>query len=226
MTPEPPSPPASPRPTSHTTVHLVRHGEVFNPEGVLYGRLPGYHLSELGQAMAKRAGEYLAGRDVALLTCSPLERTRETAAGVAGCLDLEVDTDERLIEAGNSFEGLPFDPTRGVLRRPGSWALLRNPMRPSWGEPYVEIVARMLAVVGEARQAARGREAVLISHQLPIWVTRLAVEQRRLWHDPRKRQCSLASVTTLTYVGAEVTAVAYAEPAGDLLPGAQDGAGA
>ena len=209
-----------------TSVHLVRYGEVYNPERVLYGRLPGYHLSELGQAMAKRVGEYLAGRDVALITCSPLDRTRETAAGLAENFDLVVGTDERLIEAGNEFEGLPYDPTRGFLRRPGTWAKLRNPMRPSWGEPYVEIAARMLAVIGEARDAAVGREAVLVSHQLPIWATRLAVEHRRLWHDPRKRQCSLASVTTLTYADEEVTAVAYAEPSADLLPGAQQGAGA
>jgi broad specificity phosphatase PhoE len=209
-----------------TSVHLVRHGEVYNPDRVLYGRLPGYHLSELGQAMAKRAGEYLSGRDIALVRCSPLERTRETAAGLAEGFDLEVGTDERLIEAGNAFEGLPYDPTRGLLRRPGSWVKLRNPMRPSWGEPYVEIVARMLAVIGEARDAARGREAVLVGHQLPIWVTRLAVEHRRLWHDPRRRQCALASVTTLTYADEQVTAVAYAEPSADLLPGAQQGAGA
>jgi broad specificity phosphatase PhoE len=209
-----------------TSVHLVRHGEVYNPERVLYGRLPGYHLSELGQAMAKRAGEYLSGRDIARITCSPLERTRETAAGLAESFDLPVGTDDRLIEAGNAFEGLPYDPTRGFLRRPGTWAKLHNPMRPSWGEPYVEIVARMLAVITEARDAALGREIVLISHQLPIWATRLAVERRRLWHDPRRRQCALASVTTLTFVDGEVTAVAYAEPSADLLPGAQQGAGA
>jgi broad specificity phosphatase PhoE len=209
-----------------TAVHLVRHGEVYNPQRLLYGRLPGYHLSELGRAMAKRAGEYLAGRDVASITCSPLERARETAAGIAECLDLPVGTDDRLIEAGNAFEGLPYDLTRGLLRRPGSWAKLRNPVRPSWGEPYVEITARMLAAVTAARDAARGREVVLVSHQLPIWATRLAVEHRRLWHDPRRRQCALASVTTLTYAGEEVTAVTYAEPSADLLPGAQQGAGA
>jgi broad specificity phosphatase PhoE len=209
-----------------TAVHLVRHGEVYNPDRVLYGRLPGYHLSELGRAMAKRAGEYLAGRDVASITCSPLERTRETAAGIAESIDLPVATDERLIEAGNDFEGLPYDPTRGFLRRPATWPKLRNPTRPSWGEPYVDIVARMLAAVADVRDAALGREAVIVSHQLPIWVTRLAVEHRRLWGDPRKRQCALASVTTLTYADGEVTAVAYAEPSADLLPGAQQGAGA
>ncbi|HUR72927.1 MAG TPA: histidine phosphatase family protein, partial [Sporichthya sp.] len=60
--------------TGHTIVHVVRHGEVFNPEGVLYGRLPGYHLSELGVKMAERIAETFAGADIAALVSSPLER--------------------------------------------------------------------------------------------------------------------------------------------------------
>src|SRR5665647_1688738 len=44
-----------------TTVHLLRHGEVHNPTGVLYGRLDGYHLSERGVAMAERIAAHLAG---------------------------------------------------------------------------------------------------------------------------------------------------------------------
>jgi broad specificity phosphatase PhoE len=63
-----------------------------------------------------------------------------------------------------------------------------------------------------------GHEAVIVSHQLPIWVTRLAVEGRRLWHDPRKRECSLASLTTFTYEDDAIVSVAYSEPAADLLP--------
>jgi broad specificity phosphatase PhoE len=59
---------------------------------------------------------------------------------------------------------------------------------------------------------------VLVSHQLPIWVTRCQVEGRRLWHDPRSRECSLASLTSFTYRGDEIVAVTYSEPARDLLP--------
>ena len=68
---------------SRTVIHLLRHGEVFNPTGVLYGRLPGFHLSDLGQEMAERAAAALAGRDVALVWSSPMERAQETAAPVA-----------------------------------------------------------------------------------------------------------------------------------------------
>lgn len=210
----------------HTVVHLLRHGEVHNPEGVLYGRLVGYHLSELGREMAERAARYLGENDVVHLVASPLERAQETAQPLGRAFDLEIHTDERVIEAANDFEGLTFGAGEGSLRRPGHWWKLRNPFRPSWGEPYVEQVARMRAAVTDARQAARGHEAVLVSHQLPIWLTRLDAEDRRLWHDPRRRECSLASITSLSFTGDDLVSVSYVEPSADLLPGANTQAGA
>jgi broad specificity phosphatase PhoE len=207
-----------------TVVHLLRHGEVHNPGKVLYGRLPGFRLSTTGEAMASAAAEWFAGKDVTHLVSSPLERAQQTAAPIAEALSLPVAIDERLIEAGNAFEGMVVGGGAGVFRAPRNWWKLRNPFEPSWGEPYVEIAARMLAAVEAARDAARGREAVLVSHQLPIWTVRLHVEGRRYLHDPRRRQCALASVTSLTYEGDRIRAVGYAEPAGapdpDAVPGA------
>ncbi|MGY1712956.1 histidine phosphatase family protein [Geodermatophilus sp. SYSU D01106] len=207
-----------------TVVHLLRHGEVHNPEGVLYGRLPGYRLSEAGEDMARRAAEWLTGRGVTHLVSSPLERARQTAAPVSDALGLDVAVDERLIEAGNAFEGLRVAGGRGVFRSPGNWWRLRNPVRPSWGEPYVEIAARMLLAVEAARDAARGGAAVCVSHQLPIWTLRLHLEGRRYAHDPRRRQCGLASVTSVTYEGDSVARIDYAEPAGATDPDAVPGA--
>jgi broad specificity phosphatase PhoE len=207
-----------------TVVHLLRHGEVHNPDGVLYGRLPGFRLSVAGEAMALTAAEWFAGKDVTHLVASPLERAQQTAEPIAETLGLPIGTDDRLIEAGNSFQGKTFGVGDGALRRPANWWLLRNPFRPSWGEPYVEIAARMLGAVESARDAARGHEAVLVSHQLPIWTLRLHMEGRRYVHDPRRRQCGLASVTSLTYDGDRFVRLDYAEPAGvtdpDAVPGA------
>ena len=201
-----------------TIVHLLRHGEVHNPAGVLYGRLPGYRLSELGRAMAERIAEHLDGSDVTHVVSSPLERARETAAPSAKVLGLDVTIDDRLIEAGNVFEGKTFGVGDGSLKRPVHWVHLRNPLRPSWGEPYQEIAVRMLAAVATARDAALGHEALCVSHQLPIWTARSFATGRRLWHDPRKRQCSLASLTSFTYRGDQLVSVSYEEPARDLLP--------
>jgi broad specificity phosphatase PhoE len=207
-----------------TVVHLLRHGEVHNPGKVLYGRLPGFRLSTTGEAMASAAAEWFVGKDVTHLVSSPLERAQQTAAPIAEALSLPVAIDERLIEAGNAFEGMVVAGSAGVFRAPRNWWKLRNPFEPSWGEPYVEIAARMLAAVEAARDAARGGEAVLVSHQLPIWTVRLHVEGRRYLHDPRRRQCALASVTSLTYEGDRIRAVDYAEPAGATDPDAVPGA--
>ena len=201
-----------------TVLHLLRHGEVYNPGGVLYGRLPNFHLSPIGKAMAERVAKTLAGRDITHLVASPLERTQETAQPSAEAFGLDIVTDERVIEAGNAFEGQQFGPGDGSLRRPSTWRHLYNPFRPSWGEPYRDIAVRMLAAIHDARAAAEGREALIVSHQLPVWMARSYVEGRRLWHDPRQRQCSLASITTFTYAGDNVVSVAYSEPASDLVP--------
>lgn len=201
-----------------TVVHLLRHGEVHNPTGVLYGRLPGFELSDLGHAMAQRIAEHLTGEDITHLVSSPLERAQQTAAPSAAALDLPVHIDDRIVEAGNVFEGKTFGVGDGALHRPEHWFHLRNPLRPSWGEPYQDIARRMLAAMADARDAARGHEALLVSHQLPVWTARSFVTGRRLWHDPRKRQCSLASLTSFTYDGDELVSVSYEEPAHDLLP--------
>jgi broad specificity phosphatase PhoE len=204
-----------------TTVHLLRHGEVHNPGGVLYGRMDGYHLSDLGTAMAQRVADAVRDRDITHLVSSPLERARETAAPLAEARGLEVHVDPRVIESTNVFEGAAFAAGNGVLRKPSSWRHLWNPFKPSWGEPYKELVARMMAAVYDARDAARGHEAVVVSHQLPIWITRLHVENRSFLHDPRRRQCTLCSLTSLTFAGDTLTTVRYSEPAADLIP-AQD----
>ncbi len=206
--------------TETTVVHLLRHGEVHNPTGVLYGRLPGFVLSPLGHEMALRVAQHVKDADITHLVSSPLERAQQSAAPAAALLGLPVTIDDRLIEAGNVFEGKTFGVGDGSLRRPAHWRYLRNPLRPSWGEPYREIAARMLAAVATARDAARGHEALCVSHQLPVWTARSAATGRRLWHDPRKRQCSLASLTSFTYAGDLLVAVSYEEPARDLLPAA------
>lgn len=200
--------------TATTAVHLVRHGEVDNPRGVLYGRIPGYHLSEEGRLMAKAVAGFLAGHDVRLLLSSPLERALETAAPLAAQFGLPVRVDERLIEPWNHFEGEVFGVGNRALRRPASWRHLRNPFLPSWGEPYASVAARMRAAMDDAAREAAGHEAVCVSHQLPIWVARRSVEGRPLWHHPGRRECALGSVTSFTYTGGTITDVSYAEPAG------------
>ena len=201
---------------NRTIVHLVRHGEVDNPAGLLYGRLPDYHLSDLGREMAERVAEHLGERDVVHLRSSPLERAQETAAPIAEAFGLPIVIDSRVIEAVNYFEGLRLS-FAGALRHPKNWLYFRNPFKPSWGEAYTEVLARTRLAMRDAVEAAAGQEAVIVSHQLPIWIARINAEGRRMVHDPRKRKCTLASVTSFTYIDARITSVSYSEPAAELL---------
>lgn len=206
---------------SETRVHLVRHGEVNNPQGILYGRLAGYGLTDRGRRMAERLAERFSNADVTHLVASPLQRAQETVAPLSQTLDLPVHTDDRVIEADSVFEGLDLGPRPAQLAHPRYWRYLINPFTPSWGEPNVEIVARMTEAIRAARAAAEGHAAVIVSHQNPIWTTRLALEGRSFVHDPRRRECTLASVTSLTFDGATLVGLDYEEPAGDLLAGAE-----
>jgi broad specificity phosphatase PhoE len=207
-----------PEDAQETVVHLLRHGEVHNPDGILYGRATGFHLSERGRKMAERVAERIGDRDITYLASSPLERAQETAAPLAAARGLEVVLDERVVESGNLFEGKRFDLRDSLLRRPSMWPKLWNPFRPSWGEPYREVVARMWPAVLDARQAAAGHEALVVSHQLPIWVTRLHAEGRPFLHNPRRRHCTLCSLTSFTFAGDRLVSVSYSEPAGDMIP--------
>ena len=200
--------------SERTVVHLMRHGEVDNPEKILYGRLPGYHLSPLGRTMADVVADHLADADLALVVHSPLERTAETAAPTLARHGLTAVVDPRVIEAGNKFEGSRF--RKRLLLDPRRWWWIRDPTKPSWGESYRAIGRRMMAAIEDARDHARGHEALVVSHQLPIWTIRSVLEGRRLWHDPRRRQCNLASLTSVTFVGDEVLDVSYSEPAAHL----------
>ena len=202
-----------------STVHVLRHGEVENPNKILYGRQPGWYLSARGQEMAATLGEWSKSIDLGALHVSPLQRAQETAAPIAAAHKIEITTDERLIEAANIFEGKSFELGSGVLKHPSSWRHLYNPWKPSWGEPYVEQINRMLAAVFAAKDAAKGKDAICVSHQLPIWILRSAIENRRLLHDPRKRQCTLASVTSIHFDSdGVISGTSYSEPARHLLP--------
>ena len=214
------------------TVHLMRHGEVHNPERIVYGRLPNYHLSDKGQQMVRLSAEEFqrraqAGANIVHLVCSPLTRTRESAAPIEELLGLTAVPDERVIEADNYFEGLHVN-AKELLTNPKHWLKLYNPMRPSWGESYTDQIDRMAKAIKDAARAAyerggEGAEAIIVSHQLPIWITRLGLEGRILQHDPRKRQCNLASITSLTFDDLDSDAPprvsGYAEPAAPLYGG-------
>lgn len=205
-------------------LHLVRHGEVHNPDGVLYGRLPGFHLSTLGEQMAAAAAAALktGGNNVTALVASPLQRAQESAQPIASAFGLDIRTDERIIEPTNKFEGRTFEFGPQVILRPQTWPWVTNPFRPSWGEAYRSIADRMFAALEQAWSTTESGEVALVSHQLPIVTITRSLAGRRLWHDPRKRRCSLSSITSFERRGDTFVEVDYREPALELLDRAVD----
>lgn len=199
-----------------TTVHVMRHGEVYNPEKVLYGRLPGYNLSDRGRLQAQSAADWLAPKDITYVVASPLERAQQTAAPIAAVHGLDIDTDDDLIESWNDFEGKRVAPGDGALRDPRNWPRLRNPRKPTWGEHYDDIAPRMIAALHRAREKAAGHEAVCVSHQLPVETLRRAMTGRKLPHLPlpHSRLCNLASITSFTFDDDRLVRWGYTEPWG------------
>jgi broad specificity phosphatase PhoE len=203
-------------------IHLVRHGEVFNPDGILYGRIPGYHLSELGHKMAASAAASLVGNPITAVYASPLQRAQESAQPWSKLFGLPVVTEDRIIEPYNKFEGKKFEFGPGVILKPRVWPWVVNPLKPSWGEPFVSVEERMLAAIGDAWQKAPTGEVVMVSHQMPIVMVARSVKGMKLYHDPRKRRCTLSSITTLRREGDRFVEVNYQEPAKDLLAASVD----
>lgn len=201
---------------ARTAVLLVRHGQVDNPQGLRYGRLPAFHLSAHGQAQALALAEALRPLQphARLVWSSPLERAQETAAPLAAALGLGMASDERLIEAWSQLDGRP----RRAWLHPRHWPLLLRPLRPAWAEPFSAVARRTLQAVQAAELQARGGLAVLVSHQSPIWLAGLAAEVElgaapRPWLaavPPWVRQplrCAPGSATLLLFAGGALVQV-------------------
>ena len=212
-----------------TTIHFVRHGEVHNPDHILYERLPGFHLSDRGRRMAEATARYLAAspqtNTAAAIYSSPLDRTRETAQAILTALNetraarneelLELVTDQRIIEAGNNFRGTRIGHGEGALWRNGNWKLVTNLWKPSWGESYQQIAARVGAFAQEKVREHAGQQIIVVSHESPIWSYRHLLETGHPEHNMLLRHTALASVTSITYDSqtGNVMSITYVDPA-------------
>lgn len=196
-----------------TTIHLVRHGKVENPGGVIYGRMPGFRLSELGHRQAEAAAEHLKDHDLGAVWASPLERAQETAGTIAAVHGIGVVTDERLIESDTTLEGIGRT-LKAFFRSPRHWWRLRNPFLPSWGEPFSEIRKRMVAAIDDAVEAAGGGEVVIVSHQTPVVVARMALARNYAppWMGLARSPCHTGSISTLVIEDGRLVASSYFAP--------------
>lgn len=209
---------------SDKQLHLVRHGEVHNPDRVLYGRIPGFRLSPRGEEMARAAALELAGSDrrVSKLYASPLERAQQSAKPVAEVFGLEIHTEDRIIEPTNWFEGKVNNGREAAFRKPWNWHKFWNPFRPSWGEPYRHVANRVRAAMDDAWENDGPGDIVMVSHQSPIWMAHLDIAGRALFHNPSKRRCELSSITSFEKRAGRWHEVNYRTPASDFTADATD----
>ncbi|KAA8816409.1 histidine phosphatase family protein [Bifidobacterium callitrichos] len=217
---------------SATTIHFVRHGKVYNPDHLLYERLPDFHLSDVGRRMAEATARYIAEspqmNTVAAVYSSPLDRTRETAGAILDALNpvrrsrgeapLELVTDERVIEAGNEFRGKRIGHGEGALWRNGNWKLVRNLWRPSWGESYAHIAKRVGDFAREKVREHAGEQIIVVSHESPIWSFRHLLETGHAEHWMFLRHTALASITSITFDSetGRVMSITYVDPAAGI----------
>lgn len=224
-----------------TTIHFVRHGEVDNPNHVLYERLSGFHLSARGVRMAQATAKYIATvpqmRGITAIYSSPLERTRETAREIENALRNIADSayvkahcdedsaqsqesniilDKRLIEAGNNFRGKRIGYGEGALWKNNNWKLVANLWKPSWGESYRSIATRVGDFVREQVRKHPGEQIVAVTHESPIWSYRHLLETGHAEHNMLLRHTALASITSITYdcETLRVLSITYVDPAG------------
>lgn len=203
-----------------TTIHFVRHGEVENPNHVLYERLPGFHLSNRGLKMARATAKYIATvpqmRGISAIYSSPLERTQETAQQIANALQIgPIILDNRLIEAENNFRGKRIGYGEGALWKNNNWKLVSNLWKPSWGESYKSIAARVGDFAREQVKNHPGEQIVAVTHESPIWSYRHLLETGHAEHNMLLRKTALASITSITYdcTNMNVLSITYVDPA-------------
>ena len=187
-----------------TTIHFVRHGEVENPNHVLYERLPGFHLSNRGLKMARATAQYIATvpqmRGISAIYSSPLERTQETAQQIANALQIgSIILDNRLIEAENNFRGKRIGYGEGALWKNNNWKLVSNLWKPSWGESYKSIASRVGDFAREQVKNHPGEQIIAVTHESPIWSYRHLLETGHAEHNMLLRKTALASITSITY---------------------------
>jgi broad specificity phosphatase PhoE len=173
--------------------------------------------------MAEAAAKELAstGANYTKLISSPLLRTLQSARPISEALNLSVSTENQIIEPTNLFEGKKVG-LETVLANPSFLLKLYNPLQPSWGEPYKQIVSRMTDALRMTWDQTPTGEVVMVSHQLPIWSLHLAASGKPLWHDPRSRRCDLSSITSFEFKNDKLVEVDYRDPAKSLRTKAVD----
>lgn len=180
----------------NTTVYLVRHAEVENPNDIEYMRLPGFGLSNYGLKQAQRLAEIFREKNIDSIYASPLKRTRETAQIIAG-EGKRVNYRDNLLEVDyKKWQGVK----RSERKKEELEGYQKNPVKYSaiLGESLLDIQHRVNQELFEIIEKNKGKNIVIVTHAAPIITTRLFFENRSLM-DFQKITTKYGSVTTIVF---------------------------
>lgn len=198
--------------TQTTTIYLVRHGEVHNPDGILYGRIPGYRLSENGQSQAQAAAIYLSDKPLAAIFASPQQRAQETAGFIGQAHPhLAIQTEELLDEVHTPWEGhlLTDMEARG-------WDLYTG-VEPPYESP-ADILARVRRFYTKVRTEYAGKSVAAVSHG-DIVVFSFLYAMRQSVETIIKRDLPSLGLPEPYPVTASVNVITFTTPDDDEIPG-------
>ncbi|HZB97032.1 MAG TPA: histidine phosphatase family protein [Candidatus Sulfotelmatobacter sp.] len=211
-----------------TRLYLVRHCDVHNPRGVLYGHLPGFPLSKKGVRQAQALGEFFEGKPIRKIYTSPLERAVETAQIIASHIgDVPIVTTSELIEAhfGQYLQGIK--PAHILWRKPMWWVHMAFPGLPPDDERVDAMAERVRGPLVRLLDEFPGESGICVSHGDPIQAFWVAADGRpsRALH---RLQCAKGGVLELDYADHTLINISYRanplpakEPAehGEQIPG-------
>jgi len=193
-----------------TTIYLVRHCEVENPDGILYGFLPNFGLSARGKLQAQALGRYFSDKPVAQLYVSPLQRAQETAAAiVADHPGLQAETTSELVESRFSHYLQGVRPRNVPLQRPGWFVHKLLPGRLRVDEGVYAMAARVRAPVMRILRDHPGAGGICVTHGDPIqsfW--NVAVGKYRFF----ELKCKKGGVLVLKYQDTRLRDISYLSP--------------
>jgi len=193
-------------------LYLVRHCDVRNPEGVLYGHLPNFPLSEKGVGQAHALGRYFAGRPIRRIYSSPLERAQETASIIASHLDgVDIETTDELVEARFGFHLQGVKPKQVPWRRPLWFVHMARPGLLPQDEHIGEMAARVRAPLLRLLRDFPGGSGICISHGDPIQAFAIEADGRsdRALH---RLECAKGGLLELTYEDGTLVNKTYRSP--------------
>jgi broad specificity phosphatase PhoE len=175
-------------------VYLIRHGEVENPKGINYGTLPGWHLSEEGMYQVSELGSKIKdeGLNPCAIIASPLERAQETASILSQALNVEIKTDERLLEwKMGEWMGKPL---KDFYEKSGYYS---DKMETGNMEPLEDLADRVIEAIDNAIKSCDG-DIIICSHREPM-AAALVKLQNLPWLEIHNINMPMAGVWQLNY---------------------------